>query len=228
MIKIFIVLLLSQPSIAFEIIPKGRQENNEGVQLLEEEKPYEAYQNFVKALGENPYNPYIQMNLGFSFLRNEEKDKALKQMQTAVELSPPNSDAKFMSLFNLANLKAQNSDIDGALEAFQQALEIRPDSKEVKTNIELMWQQQQQKQQQQQQQKGQGQSEKKNEPQDGQQSQNEQPPEKKEEKPKPFDSKELSEEDVRKILQELKDQEQAIRADAYQKGAKDAAREKDW
>lgn len=230
------VLFCSKASWAFNVLPKGHSANNEGVHLLEEEKNHQAYQNFVKALGENPFDPYIQMNLGFAFLRNEEKEKALKQMEAAEKLSHGDDQAHFMALFNTASLKSAAGDIDGALTSYQAALELRPDSKEVKTNIELLWQQQnqgkgksdqQQKKDDQQQgdnkQQSENDKEQKNDPSQGQQ-----PEEKKDQKPKSFESKDLSQEDVRKILEELKNQEQAIRADAYQKGAKDAPRDKDW
>ncbi|RYZ86954.1 MAG: hypothetical protein EOP06_13550 [Proteobacteria bacterium] len=46
--------------------------------------------------------------------------------------------------------------------------------------------------------------------------------------PKKFDSKELNEGDVKKILQELKQQEQKIRAEFNRKEAKEQPRDKDW
>jgi Ca-activated chloride channel family protein len=46
--------------------------------------------------------------------------------------------------------------------------------------------------------------------------------------PKKFDSKELTEGDVKKILQELKQQEQKIRADFNRKEVKEQPRDKDW
>ncbi|MBC7370947.1 MAG: tetratricopeptide repeat protein [Bdellovibrionaceae bacterium] len=46
--------------------------------------------------------------------------------------------------------------------------------------------------------------------------------------PKKFDSKDLSEGDVKKILQELKQQEQKIRAEFNRKEVKEQPRDKDW
>ena len=51
--------------------------------------------------------------------------------------------------------------------------------------------------------------------------------EKKKEKPK-FDSQNLTKEDVRKILEELKSQEQKIRAKEYGTKGKESSSDKDW
>jgi tetratricopeptide (TPR) repeat protein len=47
-------------------------------------------------------------------------------------------------------------------------------------------------------------------------------------KPRPFDGKELSESDVKKILGEIKQQESKIRADFNRKEIKEQPRDKDW
>ena len=52
--------------------------------------------------------------------------------------------------------------------------------------------------------------------------------EKKKKKPQPFKSKELTKDDVRKILEEIKNQEQKIRAEVYEGKGKSQPRDKDW
>ncbi len=209
--------------------------NNEGVQLLKDESHFQAYQKFVEALSHEPLSPWIHINLGLSFLRNEEPEKALGEFETASILAQDNPEAQFMALFNIAKLKTDKKDIPGALQAYQKALEVNKDSIEVKTNIELLWQgggEGKGDQEQKQDQEGEGENK---QPQDGdqenqdpKQDQGQQPQENKKNQPIPFDSKELTPENVRKILEELKNQEQAIRANEQRKGMKESPRDKDW
>ncbi|MCB0407438.1 MAG: hypothetical protein KDD34_04480, partial [Bdellovibrionales bacterium] len=70
---------------------------------------------------------------------------------------------------------------------------------------------------------GEGDPQKKDQNQQGQDNKEQQ-----KKKPKPFDSKELTKDDVRKILEEIKNQEQKIRAEVYEGQGKDKPRDKDW
>ena len=47
-------------------------------------------------------------------------------------------------------------------------------------------------------------------------------------KPKPFDGKDITQQDVNRILDELKNQEENIRAKMQKQGGKDAPNDKDW
>jgi len=119
------------------------------------------------------------------------------------------------------------------LRSFQEALRLKPDSKEVKKNIELMIASgggdgdgEQQKQQ-----EG-------KDKQDNKDGQGQKPPEKPQDQPKkgptpkptpkPFQSDQLNQQDVGRILEEIKRQEDQIRDRIQREGAKDAPRDKDW
>lgn len=209
--------------------------NLEGVRKLKQNANYLAYQEFLQALGEDPLNPALQMNLGLSFEANEEWVKAAKAYQAALSLAGDNKEIKFQALFNLGNALGKDKKVAEALRAYQGALDLQPDSLETKTNIELLTQQnggggggdqnQDKKEggQDQKQQQGEGDQQKK--PDQGQQVKQE---EQKKKQPKPFESQELTPADVKKILDEIKNQEQAIRAQDYKKGAKESPRAKDW
>jgi tetratricopeptide (TPR) repeat protein len=160
-----------------------------------------------------------------AFLVNKEPAKAVKSFGTAARLFDGNPEFQFYSLFNGGVAATEAGDIPGALKFYQAALELRPDSKEVKTNIELLWkgsggQGQGQGQNQQPNQDQQQPKDPKDQNRDGNYDQKKQP--------QPFQSKELSPEDVRKILEELKNQEQKIRAQENEQGQKEAPHGKDW
>ncbi len=236
-------LLLISLSYGFgadAVSPEAVRLNNKGVEFFHTEQYHEAYKKFTEGMADEPLDPYLQSNLGHSFLNNEEKEEAFKAFKAAHELAKQSGDhgALFATTFNLATMKATNGDIEGALKGFQFCLDMdlsEDHVKLVRENIEKMW-----KTQQGQGQGGQDDQQKKNkEQQDGEGEQDQQQPpqnpsqgdkqqEQKKKKPKPFDSKELSKDDVRKILEELKNQEQKIRAEVYEGQGKERPRDKDW
>jgi tetratricopeptide (TPR) repeat protein len=205
--------------------------NRTGLKHLGDKAYYPAYQEFLKALESDPLNPDVQMNLGLTFEANEEYGKAEQAYRGALELVPEKSPLRFEALFNLAGALAKQKKIDAALAAYQACLEINPDSIEVKTNIELLWQggQGQGKGDQDDKNQKKGQDNKDQDQKRGRQSEKDQPEQQpRKQQPKPFQSQDLSKEDVKRILDEIKNQEQAIRAEEYQKGPKEAPRGKDW
>ncbi|MES2856468.1 MAG: tetratricopeptide repeat protein [Bdellovibrionota bacterium] len=225
------VSLLAATANANEL--SGIRKNNSGVKKFTQEKPVEAFEDFADALAELPFTPEAHFNLGNAFFAMKEPDKAISEFNEAIRLAPGDSerakDVRFRALFNKASTLAELKKVDEALEVYQQALDILPDSKETKTNIELLTAQ-----------GGGGQGESPQEkPKDGDdkkegegdQQQQQQPPKPKEgekPKPKPFKSEELTNQDVNRILDELKRQEEQIRAKMERQNAKDAPPDKDW
>jgi Ca-activated chloride channel homolog len=207
--------------------------NREGVHKFNDKSYYPAYQAFLKALEEDPLNPELHLNLARAFEANEEYEKAEQAYRSALKILPENSPRRFEALFNLGGVLAKNKKLDEAVQAYQACLDIDPDSKEVKTNIELLWQnggggegQDQNKDQK----EGKDKQKKDGEGQDKDQKDKPNPDDKQDQKkqPKPFESKDLTPQDVKKILDEIKNQEQAIRAQEYERNAKEAPRGKDW
>lgn len=208
---------------------KSWQQNREGVKQFEKKNYYPAYQGFAKALEDDPLSWQVQMNLGLVFDANEEYEKAAKAYGGVLHIVPENSEPHFYALYNMGNSLAKQQKIDEALKAYQAALEIKPDSLETKNNIELLWQGGGGG--------GKGDNKDKKENKDGQGNNQQQredslknppPDEKKKQQPKPFNSEDLSKDDVKRILDEIKNQEQSIRANEYEKGAKESAKGKDW
>lgn len=159
--------------------------------------------------------------------------------------------------FNLGVYYGAQKKIADALKHYQAALDIIPTSMETKTNIELLIQSQQQGGKGESQNKDQNQSQDQNDQQnkdsqgkpkddqkdkdqsgkDNQKNQDEkdkpgqEPPKAQSSgpyQPRPYQGEQLTEGDVKKILGELRNQEQKIRANFDKKEQKDSKNEKDW
>lgn len=196
----------------------------DGITKFQDKNYRQAYQHFMAALEDDPLKAETHMNIARSLEANEEFEKAAKAYQAVLKFLPKDSPLRFQAYFNLGDAYGKAKKIPEALEAYQAALDIDPENIEVKTNIELLMQQ-----------GGGGEGE--GDPKDqkdqqgkgGQQDQkNPQQPQQQKQQPKPFNSQELTPQDVKKILDEIKNQEQAIRAQENDKNAKEGTRDKDW
>lgn len=207
--------------------------NREGVKKFAEKAYYPAYQAFLRALEEEPMSPEVQMNLARVFEANEEYEKAEKAYKGALRLLESQPVHRFEVMFNLAGVLGKEEKIPEALEYYQKCLDMDPESKEVKTNIELLFQGGgggQGKNKDDKSKDGKDQKDKKD-PKDG--DQKDQQPQQQDQKdqkkqPKPFQSEDLSAQDVKKILDEIKNQEQSIRAQEYERNGKEQGNAKDW
>ncbi|MCC6277622.1 MAG: tetratricopeptide repeat protein [Oligoflexia bacterium] len=230
-------LLISQ---SFAFGPPSVSENNEGVSRYQSEDYLGASKSFNEALGRDPSRPEYHFNLGQTFAQGGEPEKALQEFQW-VEKNPQSSnEIKFKSMFNAGNLMVAAKKIDEALAYYQKALEYDPQSKETKTNIELALKQQQGGG------GGGGQNDQKQKNQDKDQNQNKDQNDKQDkgdkkdqenqvgQEPKPqkrqFKSPQMTEAEVRQIMEELKRQEEALRAKMDEKKRKrpQENKGKDW
>lgn len=208
-----LILIFCQISLGVD--PRSIQKNNEAASLLAQERFFEAYQKLLSAVEGDPRSEVIHINLGLAFEKTDEKEKALAEYLSAASLTQ-DPELKFFAHFNAARLLGEQQKIDLALAEYQKALDLKPDSKEVKTNIELLFQ------------GGGGQGEgdskdskgddqgKSKDPKDdkGQDQKQKQPQQydTSKPKPKPFQSKELSPNDAKQILDEMKRQEEKARS----------------
>lgn len=222
----------------------------EGNALLQTEQYSLALNKYLEAMTYNPFRAELHLDAGLSFQGLQEAEKALQAFTEAEKLAEK-SQAQvlvFMARFNKGVLLGAAKRVDEALEAYQSALEIYPTSIEVKTNIELLTQgqggggggegenqdQKQDPNSKDQKKNQQGQGDKKEDKKDGEGDQDKEEKEKQgpqsspKYKPRPFEGKELSEGDVKKILGELKRQEEKIRAEYNKKDRKEPPRDKDW
>lgn len=234
--------------------PQTLSLNKEGVLLYQGQNYQGALDRFISALRYDPFQPELQLNMGLAFESLQQAEKAAPSYKAAQQWART-PEVKYMAFFNEAQLLGKAKKVDEAIELYQKALDIVPTSKEAKTNIELLTQQQKgggqgqdqnqdnkdnkdkQQQQQQQQQKDQKDQKDKKDPKDDKDDKDKDPKDKEKEKkdyekspkykPK-FESKDLTESDVKKILNELRQQEQKIRAEFNRKEAKEQPRAKDW
>ncbi len=220
-------------------------QNNSAVRQFAAEKKMQAYEEFLATLLVAPEDPVVQFNVGSSLqaLGDVEKsEKLYKQLLLSIDqqlkLNLPKEQVqewlkvKFAVLYNLGVHYQTKSEIDLALDSYQKALELLPDSKEVKTNIELMFNgngggkgKGDPKKGDKDQQEGDGSSEDKNE---GEQDKGDQPRTNKPQDKGEGDGKQLSNEDLKRIMEELKQQEQSIRSKVQRKGEKSEPKDKQW
>ncbi len=197
--------------------------NNQAVNYLGDKKALEAHDELLQLLSEQPFNPLFQYNMAFTFIATDEKKKAIQMYEEILKQKPLPPEVEFGAYFNLGvlySMKGMSDSIDPALDSYQKALGLYPDSKEVKTNIELLFQGGGGK--------GQGENKKDSDKGEGEQPKEPQEFTNKPQQPNQFNSKEMSKGDVKKILEELKKQEQRIRAKHERKGKREADRDKDW
>lgn len=225
-----LLILVNASSIAQAGELKGIWLNREGVRAFSEERGTDAHNYFAQSLAELPFSPEAHFNLGTTYFANKEFEKAQKEFEQAANLAKAskNEEAEFVSHFNAAVSASETKQIDAALDSYQRALAVKPDSVEVKTNIELLVRSQsggdgEDNKDQKKDEGGQGDKDQKPKPNQGQQQKQQQKPQ-----PKPFDSKDMSQQDVNRIVEELKRQEEQIRAKFQNEKMKSAPNDKDW
>ncbi len=243
---LLMVLLNSKPAFANDL--RGVLRNNSGVRKFAGKNAAQAFEDFTGALGDLPYAGEVHFNIGNSFLIQREYEKALSEYQQAIKTSPGDSarglETRFRSYFNSAIALTEMKKNDAALENYQRALEISPDSVETKTNIELLTAQSSgggdgeddKDQQDDPNEKGKDKNDDKKDDKnkdekdkkDKKDKPNDKPFDNPKSTPRPFKSEELSQQDVKRILEELKRQEEQIRARMENEQRKDAPPDKDW
>jgi tetratricopeptide (TPR) repeat protein len=228
---VFLTLFICGPAKANETL-SAIKENNEAVRRLEQEDTLGAEQQLLNALPESPFHPVLRLNLGLTYEIQKKYERAQREYEAVLRTPGLPDEISFNAHFNAGNAAAQNKNVDQALAHYQAALQFQPDSKEAKKNIELLMKQGAGKGKGQQG-GGQGQDQSENKDQNqgqGQDPQQDQQPKdpKDDKKQKEFKSENLSKEDVRKIMEELKSQEKKIRALEYGTKGKEAPSDKDW
>jgi tetratricopeptide (TPR) repeat protein len=197
--------------------------NNQALKSFHKKNYRESQTLLMEALQDKESEPVARLNLALTFEALKEPEKAIKEYERVIGSELSDDEIRFYAFYNAGRIKQEQKKQEEALKFYQGALKLNPDSYEVKHNIELLLTQ------------GKGESGESGgkegaEPSDnnkGQGGQGDKENEKK--KPSGLKPKELSEKDVQKILDELKNQEIQIRAKEFsEKPAKQVPNEKDW
>ncbi len=227
--------------------PSGYWNNRKAVNDLQKGMPGEAQNKFLSGLAKDPYQANLHLNLGLTYEALGQTEKAQSSYEVALKLAK-NSQTAFAAAFNIAEVFQKAKKKDEALQYYQMALQFDPDSKETKTNVELLTQDQQGKgkgkddKDQKDKKDGKDGDQKKDDPgkdddkKDGKGDSNddkkkdEKPKQYQKNKPQPqkFKSDDLTPGDVNKILGEIKQQERKIRGEFNKKEVKEKPRAKDW
>lgn len=240
MIRFLLLILVAVGLVGCgaEVDPRTIFRNQVAVQEFKKGSVTDSQNNFLQALTIDPFIGELHVNLGLTYQALEQKDSAVQAYESA-EKWGRNPEVIFNSRFNQGVLRGLNKQVDIALNDYQRALEVKPESIETKTNIELLVQGQSGDGKGEGQDKKDGQDGKDQKPDpnkkgEGEDEKQEQDPGKpkqveknQEYKPREFKG-ELSENDVKKILGELKQQEQKIRGQFYRGDSKEKPRDKDW
>ncbi|MFK8139142.1 MAG: hypothetical protein AB8E15_12340 [Bdellovibrionales bacterium] len=249
MLKILFVLLL--PCIVFaqnEI--QFVQQNNEAIDLLTKTKDASSSLfKFEELVGQYPDNLVAKLNLASNYVVLEDYENAEKIYLEILDLtkdSPQFKDIQFISCFNMAGIQIVKKQQKEALAYYQCALNVEPTDKASKINIEIIVQnitnsqdsQNGESDDQEKKDQDQGEDENQKDQKDNKDQKDQNKPdqndkEKKtdsgEQKQKPkFKENELSKQDVKRIFQELKRQEEGIRAKENQRNPKEPSNGKDW
>lgn len=209
---------------------KAQVHSNIGVIMSQLQKPEEALKSLQHALKlaeeqKDLLSQFaINFNLGAFYGAQKKVDEALKHYQAALDIVPTSVEAK-TNIELLTQMQNQNGQGESK-DQNQQNQDQQNQSQDQKNQQKKKDQTQQKKDDKKDQagkddQKKQDEKDQKNdEPQKRESSQKY--------KPRPYQGDQLSEGDVKKILGELRNQEQKIRANFDKKEQKDSKNEKDW
>ena len=204
-------------------------------------------ENYDKAIGiytnilvKDPANIAARLSLALTYdmlKKYKASEKEYRYINKSVQKN-------FIALFNYGNSLAAQSRIDDALDAYQEALELNPDSKEVKANIELMMLQKQKSGESDKSEKqdksgkgGEGQPDPNQDPANDQENdeknkeKNDQSQKQKEDQQKKEAKEEpnkLSKKDIDQIIEEIKRQEQKVRARELNNNGRGKSLDKSW
>lgn len=182
-----------------------RKNIRKGNKVYQEQKYSEAADYFGKAVEENPQSKEATFNLGNTYYRQKEWDKATEQYQQFVTLEQENPEEAAAGWHNIGNARLQKKDLQQAMEAYKMSLRINPNDDETRYNLAVVQkmirdqqddQQDQSEQQQDQQQDQQQEQQPQNQPQEDKRAE------------QPDQPEQMSRDNARQLLQAIEQDEQ--------------------
>ncbi len=193
-----------------ESIAKAKQKNPK--EPISEENLLKAEEDLHQALKIDEKSPSLHFNLGVFLLLKNQAHSALKEWEFSLKKWNSNQLLfKFMTLFNKAFVYGLLKNKEKALSLYQESLEFYPESLEVRTNIELLFQEQNKDSSGG---EGEGEGEGTGDPKNS---------------PSPKNSeKELTEKQMKQLLQQVNQQDQKNQEENLKKQQKGSPYDKNW
>ncbi len=107
---------------------------NKGVDLYKEGKPSNAEVNFKKGLEKAPKNYIANFNLGDAYFKQQKYADAIKSYQKALAESKTN-EQKAQVYHNIGNSLLKDKKIDQSIAAYTRSLELNPNDQDTKYNL---------------------------------------------------------------------------------------------
>ena len=107
---------------------------NKGVDLYKEGKPSDAEVNFKKGLEKAPKNYIANFNLGDAYFKQNKFAEAIKSYQKALAESKTNNQ-KALVYHNIGNSLFKDKKIDQSIAAYTQSLKLNPNDQDTKYNL---------------------------------------------------------------------------------------------
>lgn len=205
--------------------------NNEGNRLFDQKQYDEALRMYTDAQASRPEAAELHYNIGNVLFRKGEYEKAIGEYRRA----EASRDAALSqsAIYNRGNASMLAGQVQDAAKAYVQALRADPSDQDAKRNLELALRLLEEQQQQQQQQQEDDQQDEENEDRQEQQEPPEQKPGDQKDDPQQKQPRErpgqMSEEDARRILEALReDEREGVRKHAKATAPQRQQPERDW
>ena len=211
---------------------------NKGVDLYKEGKPSDAEVNFKKGLEKAPKNYTANFNLGDAYFKQKKFNEAIKSYQKALTESKTN-EQKAQVYHNIGNSLLKDKKIDQSIAAYTQALKLNPNDQDTKYNLSYALSQKNNKNKNKnnqdknkdnknnKDQQNKNQNKKDQNKQQNQQNKNEQNKQDQKQQQQP-QKNQISKADAERILNALKNNEQALQKKLRRKTGKVVKTDKDW
>ncbi|MFH0921872.1 MAG: tetratricopeptide repeat protein [Fibrobacterota bacterium] len=221
------------------VFASAASENRAGNKLYKKGKYAEAAAEYRKAEVAAPENKAVSYNLGNALYKTGDYDQALKSYERAQ--NPGNPGLKKKLLFNRGNAQYRKQDLEGAVKSYKEVLKLAPSDAAAKFNLQMALQKLEQKQQQnkdqnqgkdknkeQQQKDGKNDDKKKQEQEKQEQQKAEEQKKKEQQAVRPLKPGQMSEEEAKRLLDALKQDETQQQLKMMKMKIPKSAREKDW
>jgi len=204
----------------------------DGVEAFNAQAHESAASSFNSGSSLENYEDIAAYNRGRSLLETEDFESAISAFQQAIEFSD-NPILKSRSEYNIGNASLMGGEIETAIEAYKSALKHDPNFVEARHNLANAYKLLQQQEEQEEEQDEEGEEGEQGEEGEEGEDNNEEAeeselPEENEEEGKPVD-KQISKEEMERILENLENEEEKIQAKlTKQKGSGKKTIEKQW